>query len=276
MSNIRDYLKSKEIDKYEMSKQDSIYMVIAAKCLDKTINECLLPLDISISKKEELEYNIQSVCGWERTSNGFEYRNNFHLDKSGRDILFDRYFVTKSNDKFESDGSIISDNFIKNNSKKLKSLTKIYQVYDMLAKEFETDVREREETVARIWQIHGGEARLAEKAYLKHRHTAMYFDIYGELGKKILIKWLNELSDTQKSMDELLAEFTKDINEANMYFDEHLDKNKSKHYQFEYVLLVELMQYSPRGKILRSMYRNMNINENNNVKENHVCNVHHY
>lgn len=257
MSYISDYFKSKELDKREMSKQDKAYMILAGKCLDGKLDECLPNFDFSISKKEQIEYSVQSIYGWERTSNGFEYRNNFHFDESGKDIFFDRYFITRSNDKFESDGTIISESFIKNNSGFLRSLLEIYQVYDVLSQQFESDIKHELDRMERNWQFLGGNFRIDEKAYSYTRHTNMYLNIYGELGKKMLIKWLNELSDTQKSIDELLEEFNNDINDANIYFKEYINKKNLKNYKFEYVLLIELMQYSPRGKVLRWMYRNM-------------------
>ena len=257
MSYISDYFRSKELDKWEMSKQDRIYMVLAGKCLDGKLDDCLPNFDFSISKKEQIEYSIQSIYGWERTSNGFEYRNNFRFDSSGKDILFDRYFITRSNDKFESDGTTISENFITNNFRVLESLAKIYQVYDALSQQFESDIKHELDGMERYWQFHGGNFRIDEKAYSYTKHTNMYLNIYGELGKKMLIKWLNELGDTQKSMDELLVEFNYDVNAANIYFKEHVDEKYLKNYKFEYVLLIELMQYSPRGKVLRWMYRNM-------------------
>ena len=257
MSYIGDYFRSKELDKWEMSKQDRIYMVLAGKSLDGKLDDCLPNFDFSISKKEQIEYSVQSVCGWERTSNGFEYRNNFRFDPSGKDIFFDRYFVTRSNDKFESDGTTISENFIKNNSKVLESLAKMHQLYDALSQRFESDIKHELDVMEKNWQFHGGNFRIDEKAYSDIRHTNMYLNIYGNLGKKMLIKWLNKLSDTQKSMDELLVEFNNDVNDANIYFKEHIDEKYFKSYKFEYVLLIELMQYSPRGKILRWMYRNM-------------------
>ena len=55
-----------------------------------------------------------------------------------------------------------------------------------------------------------------------------------------------------------LEKFINDINDANAYFNEHLDEKYLKNYKFEYVLLNELKHYSPRGEVLRWMYRNMN------------------
>ena len=127
MSYIVDYFRSKELDKREMSKQDRIYKVLSGKCFDGKLDEYFPNFNFSIGRKEQIEYNIKSSYGWERTSNGFEYRNNFRFDESGKEILFDRYFVTKSKDKFESDGSEISDNFLKNHSRILKSLMKHLQ-----------------------------------------------------------------------------------------------------------------------------------------------------
>ena len=268
MSYISDYFRGRELDKMEISKQDRIYMVLAGKCLDGKLDECLPNFNFSISKKEQIEYSIQSLYGWERTSNGFEFRSNFRLAENGKDIVFDRYFIIKSDDKFESDGSEISDTFIKDNSEILEQLMKIYQVYDALSQQFESDIKQELDVMEKRWEFHGGNSRIIdEKTYLNLRHTNMYFYIYGELGKRILIKWLNELSDTQKSIDELLEKFTNDINDANTYFNEHLDEKYLKNYKFEYVLLMELMQYSPRGKVLRGMYRNMNEKEfKNNQK----------
>ena len=97
MSYIGDYFRSKELDKREMSWWK--------------IRWILSKFQFFNWWKEQIEYNIKSSYGWERTSNGFEYRNNFRFDESGKEILFDRYFVTKSKDKFESDGSEISYDF---------------------------------------------------------------------------------------------------------------------------------------------------------------------
>ena len=258
MSYIGDYFRSKELDKREMSKQDRIYKVLSGKCLYGKLDEYFPNFNFSIGRKEQIEYNIKSSYGWERTSNGFEYRNNFHLAENGKDIVFDRYFITKSDDEFESDESKISDNFLKDHSRILKSLMKIYQVYDVLSQKFESDIKQELDVIEKRWKLLGGNYRIEESVLSKLRHTNTYFFIYGELGKRLLIKWLNELSDTQKSMDELLEKFINDINDANAYFNEHLDEKYLKNYKFEYVLLNELKHYSPRGEVLRWMYRNMN------------------
>lgn len=272
MSYTSDYFRSKELDKREMSKQDRIYKVLAGNCLDGKLDEYFPNFNFSIGRKEQIEYNIKSSYGWERTSNGFEYRNNFRFDESGKEILFDRYFVTKSKDKFESDGSEISYDFLKKNSRILKSLIKIYQIYDILSQQFESDIKQELDVMEKRWKLHGENYRIDENVLAKLSHTNRYFIIYGELGKRILIKWLNELSDPQKSMDELLEKFINDINDANAYFNEHLDEEYLKNYKFEYVLLNELMQYSPRGEVLRWMCRNMNKKEfknNQKIRKSH-------
>ena len=63
MSYKRDYFRSKELDKREISKQDRVYMMLIEKVIDGKIGESLPNIDFSINKKEQIEYIIQSVYG---------------------------------------------------------------------------------------------------------------------------------------------------------------------------------------------------------------------
>ena len=155
MSNIGEYFKDKELDKREIIKQDIMYKTIAKKFVEGKLDDCLPNFDFSILKKEQIENSICALYGWERTSKGFEYRNNFHFDESGKDILFDRYFITKSNDQLKSDGSKISDNFLKEHSDILESVMKIYHVYEALAPRFETDIKQGLDSMERRWVDNG-------------------------------------------------------------------------------------------------------------------------
>ncbi len=265
MSYRSDYFKNKAIDQRELTKQDLIFRTIEKNYIDENYENLFPESNNSIIKKEIIEDYIESTYGWRRTSTGFEYHNNFHLDETGKDILFDIYQITKQGDKYISDGSKISDDFIKNNSDILNTLININnQVNDLYTNKYLSDIQNQLVYLEQYWNFHKGSLSVDQKVFEHVRHTDLYFKIYGELGKKVLIKWLNELSDTNKNMEELLEQFISDTKEANIYLNDSVKEKYLKNYKFEYVLLIELMNYSPRGECLRNMYRNKIYNTTKN------------
>ena len=87
-------------------------------------------------------------------------------------------------------------------------------------------------------------------------HNNMYFNLYGDIGKRLLIKWLNRLNRTDIDIDTLIVEFKTDIASAKLYLEGNKDYERSKAYHLELdaVLIRVLERYSPRGKYFHTMY----------------------
>mgnify|MGYP003571428225 CR=1 FL=1 len=257
MSFTQNFFENKSLDNRKLWVERQIEYLIANTYLKENPDDYLVS---NLLSKKDLEYDIQYLYGWERTPNGFEYRCNFQFDEESQNIVFDRNIIIKSNDGFVSDGSKNSDLFIREHAKELETLKNTYKIFDKLYLHYESTLNKEIESLKRHMQM--GEFRIHDVAYSKNNHAHKFLQIYGELGQKLLIKWLNKLNDTEKSMDILLEEFANDIDKANKYFEYNLDEKYLRIFKFEYALLQELENFSTRGRYFKLAYKNKIKNEN--------------
>jgi len=222
--------------------------------------------------KNELEERITKEFGWEKTIDGFEKRKDFKYNEETHKLTFENNNIKIENGKIISDGKEETDEFIVDSGALLKVYIKNNEIINKYKDKYKEEI-ERELKRNKL-RLEIRENRIGELIYNTNRHQSLYLQLFGEIGKKLLVKWLNKLNETEKPfnelceefpLDKLYEEFVKDINEANQLYETRLKNGTHSYVKFESVLLTELEIYNPRGKYLKTMHKN-NI-KNNKIKE---------
>ena len=251
MKNIIDYNNEKCIDKMALKKEEQINILLANEYFNE---KSTFHLDnyVSISKKDAIENALKIKEGWEITSTGLEHRSNFRYDEKTGDLLFDRNIITKHNYQFISDGSKESDIFIKKHKKDLIVLSNYYKSNDILYERYKEKIKDNLEKIDFDAKLSQNSCQASYYARTSHLHN--FFSVYGEIGKKLLIKWLNALNNTKKDIDVLIDEFDNDMDNADMYLQLNSSDITIGFWAFKRFLMQELEKYSVRGRYFRVMY----------------------
>ncbi len=251
MNNIIDFNNEKCIDKIALLKEERINLLLESKYFDE---KPTFHLDkyVLITKKDAIENSLKTKEGWEITSRGLEHRSNFRYDEKTGDLLFDRNIITKHNYQFISDGSIESDMFIRKHKKDLIALSNYYKSNDILYERYKDEIKEQLEEIEYTTKL--SEESYRAKYYTRTSHLHNFISVYGEIGKKLLIKWLNALNNTKKDIEILIDEFDNDMDNAYMYLQLNSNDITIGFWAFKRFLIQELEKYSVRGRYFRVMY----------------------
>ena len=212
--------------------------------------------------RDALVQKISNGCIWERTKNGFVSRRNFALDSLG-EITFDVDKIVLSGNTIMTNGN----NAFMHVNKFHDDLDNLMKVEGLIASYYEQHKDEIDQRLKAELKKNKGTKNITYGVYDEAKHTKEYLIRYGDHGRKLLIKWLNRLNTTTP-IEELIAEFNRDVNNAITFFeiieDEGFKKGVSMGISFEGMLLKVIERYSPRGELFMAMYRRAK----NNVKGN--------
>lgn len=244
-SSIR-LIKDRMANKKALFKKESIEKVLINLLKSKTLIDYL-------NIKRAIIEQICSNNTWEQTKDGFETRTDFKYDEKEKDISFTRHIITLKDGIVKSNGTPLAEQHLTTYQKQLETLIKIDEYFNKCyaSNQAEVDKMLGSSTSSK-------KKNLSEEIYYENRHTNNYLNNYGSIGKDLLLKWLNKLSEQDLSIEELTEEFINDINNIKAYFE--ITKNQQylrlekNGISFEYTLLKVIKRYSPRGTKLSEEY----------------------
>ena len=115
MDNIDICLKSNQ--QYAKTRATSKLIELAIKTLAADDNsETSSKVNSLYDRNYTIEDRMRYKNAWEKTETGYEKRTNFRYDEISDTIIFDRNKIFKKKDKFISDGSKVSEEFISRHS----------------------------------------------------------------------------------------------------------------------------------------------------------------
>ena len=250
MKLIEELMMEKEEANVERVKERYIYTNV----VDGYTKE--FPGDASIQdvfkQREELRRIASSDSKWELISDGFTTRANFGFDEETQEITYDRYYIVKMGGKYVPDSQKAFE-YLEKHIGDFTALSKVEDIIDRYQARYPEPPRRR-----RIgFQIDN--KLLDNKTTAAEGYVNMYLRNYGEIGKKLLIKWLNRLNGEGLDLETLLIEFKSDVSSAKLYLDtpdnKEYQKAKASHIDLDFVLVRLLETYSPRGTYFSSKYK---------------------
>ncbi len=254
MSVIEDLMIEKEEAKIEQDKDRIIFSTIVNEYQkDNPGDDSIFD---SFKQEADLRRIVSSESRWERVENGFVTRTNFAYDEKNKEITFDSYYIAKLGGKYVPDGSKVSIEYFNKHLGDFAALAKVEDIISRYQAKYE-------EPVSANLNSYDKRKRLLNRSMTdivatNNRHTNMYLNLYGDIGKRLLIKWLNRLNREDIDLDTLLIEFKTDISSAKLYLDTPDNKeyqwSKACHMELDFALIRVLERYSPRGKYFHSMY----------------------
>ena len=248
MKKIKNYLERKFDNPYKLYIEESEESLLENKL--ETEEEKNEFVSKRINKHTIENAIMREYLCWEKVPEGFEFRSNFHFNEETGYLEFNTSRILKTPNGYISDGTDLSNCFmeLENNQRMLKNLTKIHAYFEELKRKNSSDLPETREDNYIKFRNSQPHKEMFIAARLEHLRR--YLQNYGKTGKDFLIKWLNLLSNPQKTIDELYIEFLYDISKADEYFDTVI-KGKNNNFRFENVLLEELEVFSTRGRKLK-------------------------
>jgi hypothetical protein len=213
--------------------------------------------------KEEIEKMICSDGRWEKYKDYFATKRNFTFDRDGN-ITFDIYRISKVDGEYVPDGSDIANKHFLEVLPQLDELTKIERYIESLCAEHKDEIARVIEVNRKSYSmLYGAAAHLNFMDEERDTKNCYYF--YGNEGKKLIIKWLNKLTESE-SIEELLPSYLKDVNEVVerleiLQYGPYLT-SKELGLKMENMLLAVMERYSNRAKSLRFAYFTQKIEGN--------------
>ena len=249
MKLIEELIMEKEEANVERLKERYIYTNIVNGYTKE------FPGDASIQdvfkQREELRRIASSNSKWELISDGFVTRSNFGFDEKTKEITYDRHYIVKMGGKYVPDSQVSFD-YLEKHIGDFTALSKVEEIIDRYQVRYPEPPRRHR--VA--FQVDN--KTLEDKTSVAEGYTNMYLRNYGEIGKKLLIKWLNRLNQ-DIDLETLLIEFKSDISSAKLYLDTPENKSyqaaKASHMDLDFVLLRLLETYSTKGAFFSSKYK---------------------
>ncbi len=217
------------------------------------------------------EILIKRICNgsiWERTRNGFQRRKNYELDEydeitfdTDKIGLLDNTIVTSGTDAFYHVNKFRDE---------LEALIKVEGLINSYYLQHKEEIDER--VKAELKRNSSFKKNIRFGIYDENKHTKDYLNRYGDHGKRLLIKWLNKLNTTTP-IEELVEEFTRDVNNALSFFeiteDEGYKEGLKMGISFEGMLLKVIERYSARGEYFMSLYRRSKTDRKGNAYVGH-------
>ena len=215
---------------------------------DKSIHDCF-------NYHQELIDITSSNHRWEPSKDGYKTRTNFRYDTNKGEIVFTTHRITRGEDRYISDGSDISNKQLNDHIGDFAALVKAEQIiYGYYLKDKEII----DKLVAAVPMYNKTDPTIIEnRIEVETEDNKLFYTAYGTIGKELLIKWLNRLSDEETDIIELISDLKNDLLTAKLYLEaeDKPDYRRVKNIDFEEFFLRMLVRYSPRGEYLRSTYR---------------------
>ena len=251
MSIVSEFLKDQRLDRQERIKRREIKQMILNNCRNDD------PQDRSINRYFHMRNDIvKQICSdnyWEETREGFETRTDFAFDYDNVEIVFVRHQIIKQGDQYTTNGSELAERHLQENEERLASLNKLDRIIYSYYEQYKEGIDEGLKQVRTL-----DERTINGSVNFDLNDTNRYILRYGKIGLNLLIKWLNKLNDPHRSLEELLEEFLKDINDAKVYYESVQDHsyleavNSGRIFEKEMLRIMDL--YSPRASKLYSLY----------------------
>ena len=250
----------RRIDKNELFlKKRSISDVFI--CLKDISENDLVKILVALSIERD---DFKNCYGWERTPDGFEYRRNFRFLEGTNTLVYDTHQIKKENGIFVSDGTKITEDFMREKSCELKAIEEADEIRERLNKTYEKEINEELNSIDNKRLLHTLETIGNNKRPHELTSTLSYFYNYEGIGKYLLLKWLNIVSDNSlfDYNENMMDEFRKDTIEMEELMDlQHLifNNRSSSNYEkngFDINLANELAKFSPKGIIFKNLYIN--------------------
>jgi len=252
MKVIEELMTEKEEAKTENERDRVIYMTIVGEFQKEN------PSDSSIfdifTYEQEVRRIATSESTWERVAGGFVYRSNFAFDEEKQEITFDSYYIAKLGNKYVPDGSKVSVDYFTKHVGDFTALDKAEEIIRKYRIKYQDKVNEQLDKYERRKNLYTN--NFINRLDTNDRHTNLYFQYFGSIGKQLLIKWLNRLNRLDIPLETLLIEFKTDVSSAKLYLEgnKEYEKAKAYHMDLDSVLLRVLRRYSPRGDYFYSKY----------------------
>ena len=255
MSRIEEIIREKYETIYQVNRDRYVFMCIIQNYLNEHLN------DYSIYELLEKRKNlIETICSDERWipfSKGYLTRTDFSYDEDSKEITFTTNQIVKNEDFYVADGSTVSKRFLDIFRKEYMVLSHL----DVLCFRYYNKSKESIDRNLNSTRAYDRTKEdIIERDINKSKKLIdLYFLSYGDIGKDILVRWLNRLNDLETNIDKLIDEFNNDVKVAKSELissgNSNYSNTRNKHIELENMLLDVIAFYSVRGEHFRREYK---------------------
>jgi hypothetical protein len=255
MKKLDELIEEQDLAAEQERREKCMFFVIQDEY--KKEHQDTKPLQNCFQHQATLREIIKDDYRWDLTKDGFVIRTNFSYDENTGEIDFTSHYITRDGIRYMSDGSDISNSHLQNHIGDFAALEQTESIIAGLCSEYKDAINQ---TVSKLTpQAKVNPNYLEDRKSFNNEYTNMYLRDYGSVGRILLIKWLNRLTDPYTPIEDLAIEFKADIESAKLYLEEYGDENykkaKASHIELESVLFRVLERFSPRGAYLQFKYR---------------------
>jgi len=255
MNKIEEIIREKYETIYEVNRDRYIFMCIIQYYLNEHSNDYSI-YDL-LEKRKGISETICSDGRWKPFIKGYLTRTDYRYDENSKEIVFTTNRIVKNEGYYVSDGSNISKRQLDIYGKEFLTLSQL----DVLTFKYYYKNKEKIDENLNSTNAYDRtkEDIIINEINEKKELVDLYFNSYGDIGKNILVKWLNRLNELDTNIDELLSEFNNDVKLAktslNSIDNINYSNIRKKHIELEDMLLDILAIYSIRGEQFRREYK---------------------
>ena len=208
------------------------------------------------SQKSQMEKMFQEQYGWERTVNGFEKRTDFEIDETNaNEISFITHTISKVDGKYVALGnSKLAKKFILEHLEDFNDLVCVEAEIDSFYHRYIASINlELSKELERRLLLEDDMEYV--RYYVRHIHD--FANKFGDKGMKMLVRWLNRLTDDE-DIDSLITEFLSDVENMAIWLNVYYEDNPFECVKIGPYLAKEIEILSTRGKSFRYNYMKAN------------------